>query len=85
MSKQKRVFYLSDRTGITAETLGHSLLTQFDGVEWKPSAVSDCERKATDVAAWINRAAGMTAGGRWYSARTATGNSGGIKQANCRI
>jgi len=33
--KQKRtVFFLSDRTGITAETLGHSLLTQFDGIEW---------------------------------------------------
>ncbi len=36
MTKQKRiVFYLSDRTGITAETLGHSLLTQFDWIEWK--------------------------------------------------
>ena len=35
MLKQKRtVFFLSDRTGITAETLGHSLLTQFDGIEW---------------------------------------------------
>lgn len=35
MIKQKRtVFFLSDRTGITAETLGHSLLTQFDGIEW---------------------------------------------------
>ncbi len=33
--KQRRtVFFLSDRTGITAETLGHSLLTQFDGIEW---------------------------------------------------
>jgi len=29
--KDKRtVFFISDRTGITAETLGHSLLTQFD-------------------------------------------------------
>ena len=35
MDKQKRtVFFLSDRTGITAETLGHSLLTQFDGIQW---------------------------------------------------
>lgn len=35
MIKQKRtVFFLSDRTGITAETLGYSLLTQFDGIEW---------------------------------------------------
>ncbi len=36
MNRQKRtVFYLSDRTGITAETLGHSLLTQFDNIEWE--------------------------------------------------
>jgi len=32
--RQRSVFFLSDRTGITAETLGHSLLTQFDGIEW---------------------------------------------------
>ena len=28
------VFYVSDGTGITAETMGHSLLTQFDGVRF---------------------------------------------------
>ncbi len=33
--KQHRtVFFVSDRTGITAETLGHSMMTQFDGVEF---------------------------------------------------
>lgn len=30
MTKKRTVFFVSDRTGITAETLGHSLLTQFD-------------------------------------------------------
>jgi regulator of PEP synthase PpsR (kinase-PPPase family) len=30
MSNERSVFFVSDRTGITAETLGHSLLTQFD-------------------------------------------------------
>ena len=29
MSEARSVFFISDRTGITAETLGHSLLTQF--------------------------------------------------------
>ena len=29
MSQKRTVFFVSDRTGITAETLGHSLLTQF--------------------------------------------------------
>jgi regulator of PEP synthase PpsR (kinase-PPPase family) len=29
------VFFVSDGTGITAQMLGHSLLTQFEGVEFK--------------------------------------------------
>lgn len=28
---RRTIFFLSDQTGVTAETLGHSLLTQFDG------------------------------------------------------
>ncbi len=31
----RTVFFISDGTGITAETLGHSLLTQFEGVRLK--------------------------------------------------
>lgn len=31
---QRNVFYVSDGTGITAETIGHSVLTQFEGVEF---------------------------------------------------
>lgn len=30
MTSKRTVFFVSDRTGITAETLGHSLLTQFE-------------------------------------------------------
>jgi len=33
------VFFVSDQTGVTAETLGHSLLTQFDGLEFRPVTV----------------------------------------------
>ena len=29
---RRTAFFVSDRTGITAEMLGHSRLTQFDGV-----------------------------------------------------
>lgn len=32
---QRHVFFLSDGTGITAETLGNSLLTQFEGQEFR--------------------------------------------------
>lgn len=36
MTRETRnVFFISDGTGITAETLGHSLLTQFKGIEFK--------------------------------------------------
>ena len=31
----RRAFFVSDRTGITAETLGASLLTQFPDIEFK--------------------------------------------------
>lgn len=30
MTERRQIYFISDRTGITAETLGHSLLTQFD-------------------------------------------------------
>jgi regulator of PEP synthase PpsR (kinase-PPPase family) len=32
--KKRTVFFVSDGTGITAEMLGHSLLTQFDGIDF---------------------------------------------------
>ncbi|EQD59773.1 protein containing DUF299, partial [mine drainage metagenome] len=31
---QRTVFFVSDSTGITAETIGHSILTQFEGVDF---------------------------------------------------
>jgi len=31
---RRTIFFVSDQTGVTAETLGHSLLTQFDGEEF---------------------------------------------------
>jgi regulator of PEP synthase PpsR (kinase-PPPase family) len=34
MPQRRTVFFVSDGTGITAQMLGHSLLTQFDGVEF---------------------------------------------------
>ena len=35
----RAVYYVSDGTGITAETLGTSLLSQFDGLEFKKSTL----------------------------------------------
>ncbi|MEO8305468.1 MAG: pyruvate, water dikinase regulatory protein [Betaproteobacteria bacterium] len=35
MPTHRTVFFISDRTGITAEMLGNSLLTQFEGIEFQ--------------------------------------------------
>jgi regulator of PEP synthase PpsR (kinase-PPPase family) len=55
----RTVFYLSDSTGITAETLGHTLLTQFDSIEYRQVTlpfVADVD-KAKDAVRQINLAA----------------------------
>ncbi len=60
MSKQCRtVFYLSDGTGITAETLGRALLTQFEGIVWEIVNVPflDNIEKARKVSIQIEQAA----------------------------
>jgi [pyruvate, water dikinase]-phosphate phosphotransferase / [pyruvate, water dikinase] kinase len=52
--KHRTVFFVSDQTGVTAETLGHSLLTQFDGLKFRgvtvpfintPDKARDCVRR----------------------------------------
>ena len=35
MDHPRPVFYVSDGTGITAETIGHSMLTQFSGMRFQ--------------------------------------------------
>lgn len=36
---QRTVFFISDHSGVTAETLGHSLMTQFDGLDFRKVTV----------------------------------------------
>jgi regulator of PEP synthase PpsR (kinase-PPPase family) len=36
---KRTVFFVSDQTGITAETMGHSLMTQFEGIEFRQVTV----------------------------------------------
>jgi len=63
MSDLRPVFYVSDGTGITAETIGHSLLTQFEGERFRAERIAfvDTPARAREVAAQI-RAAGAAAG-----------------------
>jgi [pyruvate, water dikinase]-phosphate phosphotransferase / [pyruvate, water dikinase] kinase len=56
---RRTVFFVSDQTGVTAETLGHSLMTQFEGLEFRPVTlpfVSTLD-KAQDVVRRIDRTA----------------------------
>ncbi len=52
----RTVFFVSDGTGITAETFGHSLLAQFEGVPFKQIRLPfiDTMDKAADVIEKIN-------------------------------
>jgi len=54
--KNRIIFFISDRTAITAETLGNSLLTQFEGVERERHVIPfiDTEAKAASVRDRIN-------------------------------
>lgn len=57
MAAPKRTaFFVSDRTGITAEMLGHSLLTQFDGVGFNEVTLPfvDSIEKAQEVVKQID-------------------------------
>ncbi|RYH00610.1 MAG: phosphoenolpyruvate synthase regulatory protein, partial [Alphaproteobacteria bacterium] len=65
MDVVRPVFYVSDGTGITAETIGHSLLTQFSGNRFRTDRMPfvDTPDKAREAARRI-RAEGQKAGSR---------------------
>ncbi|WP_037588622.1 posphoenolpyruvate synthetase regulatory kinase/phosphorylase PpsR [Stenoxybacter acetivorans] len=59
MASVRHVFFVSDRTGITAESMGSALLNQFDGIEFRQITCPfvDTVQKAEDVVAQINHVA----------------------------
>lgn len=56
MTLKRTAFFISDRTGITAEMLGHSLLTQFESVAFEEVTLPfvDSVDKAREVVKRIN-------------------------------
>ena len=54
---ERTVFFLSDQTGVTAETLGHSLITQFDGHDYRQVTLPfiDSEDKAREAVRKIDK------------------------------
>lgn len=59
MSATRTAFFVSDHTGLTVQTLGHSLLSQFDGLELRQETLPfvDTEDKAHAAVARINAVA----------------------------
>ena len=57
MPDKRIVYFVSDRTGITAEALGKSLLTQFDHIEFERHTLPfiDTPKRAAAAVDWINR------------------------------
>ena len=60
MNQKRTVYFVSDGTGITAQMLGHSLLTQFEGVEFNQVTLPfvDSPEKAEECLARIAEEAG---------------------------
>jgi regulator of PEP synthase PpsR (kinase-PPPase family) len=58
MNKIRTAFFISDRTGITSESLGHSLLSQFESVKFNRIRLPflDTVEKARDAVVQINEA-----------------------------
>jgi regulator of PEP synthase PpsR (kinase-PPPase family) len=58
-SVRRTVFFVSDRTGITAEMLGNSLLSQFDEIEFQRRMIPfvDTPERIAEVVATINQTA----------------------------
>lgn len=56
VSQERAVVFVSDGTGITAETLGHSVLSQFEGIRFKQIRIPfiDSEVKAISARQKIN-------------------------------
>ena len=57
-TSKRSAFFVSDRTGITAEMLGHSLLRQFEGTAFAETTLPyiDSPEKAREAVGRINRA-----------------------------
>jgi len=60
---ERTVYFLSDQTGVTAETLGHSLITQFDSQDFRQVTLPfiDSDDKAREAVKKINESGAVDA------------------------
>ena len=59
MSNRRTIFFISDRTGITAEMLGNSLLTQFENIQFQRITIPfvDSPERAAEAVQQVNATA----------------------------
>lgn len=86
---RRTVFFISDGTAITAETFGHSLMTQFSNVEFRQVRLPfvDTPSKARDAVSLIERA-GEAEGGEEplvFSTIVDPDVSGALEDAPCHL
>ncbi len=74
MPTRRTVFFISDRTGITAEMLGNSLLTQFEDFQFRRITVPfiDSPEKVEDVIRQVNETGAPRGAARSCSAPWST-------------
>src|SRR5215510_4413447 len=86
MKQRRTVFFVSDQTGVTAETMGHSLLTQFDGMDFRPATLPFISTvdKAREAVAKIDQA-GREEGARPIVFATLVSNDvrDALREARC--
>ena len=83
---KRTAFYISDGTGITAETIGHSLLSQFGSIEFNQTTIPyvQSDQLARDAVNRINTAARrrrQTGGVFHPGQRPATADSAHLRRA----
>ena len=75
MPDRRTVFFVSDRTGITAEMLGNSLLSQFEDFNFQRVTIPFVDTPDKIDGRSCNgstRSPSAKAGGLWSSARSST-------------
>jgi regulator of PEP synthase PpsR (kinase-PPPase family) len=74
MPNRRTVFFLSDRTGITAEMLGNSLLSQFEDVAFRRITIPfvDSPEKVEEAIRLVNETSDAEERRRSCSARSST-------------
>lgn len=85
MSSPRQVFYISDRTGLTAENIGEALLNQFGNLSFKRHThpFVDTPEKARAVVEKVNQVSRKTVSVRLRLSAWLMTKSAGLLKGGC--